>query len=174
MLKFNRRESEIVSEGSSVISPKEVFPEYFLLRVNQFNEVAKTPIEEWMEYLKNGNIRADTSTPGLQEARQKLDFMKMTIQDRRAYERFIINLHADRDVWETAKRDGWNEGLKAGRAKGMKEGRAEGRAEGMKEGRAEGRAEGLLFAAKNMKQKGVPIDTITEVTGLTKEQVESL
>ena len=82
----------------------------------------------------------------------------MTIQDRRAYERFMINLHADRDVWETAKRDGWNEGLKAGRAKGMKE----------------GRAEGLLFAAKNMKQKGVPIDTITEVTGLTKEQVESL
>ena len=115
-----------------------------------------------MEYLKSGSIRPDTSTPGLQEARQKLDFMKMTIQDRRAYERFMINLHADRDVWETAKRDGWNEGLK------------EGRAEGMKEGRAEGRAEGLLFAAKNMKQKGVPIDTITEVTGLTKEQVESL
>jgi len=70
----------------------------------------------------------------------------------------MINLHADRDVWETAKRDGWNEGMKAGRAKGMKE----------------GRAEGLLFAAKNMKQKGVAIDTITEVTGLTKEQVESL
>ena len=158
MLKFNRRESEIVSEGSSVVSPKEVFPEYFLLRVNQFNEVARTPIEEWMEYLKSGSIRPDTSTPGLQEARQKLDFMKMTIQDRRAYERFMINLHADRDVWETAKRDGWNEGMKAGRAKGMKE----------------GRAEGLLFAAKNMKQKGVPIDTITEVTGLTKEQVESL
>ena len=170
VLKFNRRESEIVSEGSSVVSPKEVFPEYFLLRVNQFNEVAKTPIEEWMEYLKSGSIRPDTSTPGLQEARQKLDFMKMTIQERRAYERFMINLHADRDVWETAKRDGWNEGLKAGRAKGMKEGRAE----GMKEGRAEGRAEGLLFAAKNMKQKGVAIDTITEVTGLTKEQVESL
>ena len=154
MLKFNRRESEIVNEESSVISPKEVFPEYFLLRVNQFNEVARTPIEEWMEYLKSGSIRPDTSTPGLQEARQKLDIMKMTIQDRRAYERFMINLHADRDVWETAKRDGWNDGWN----------------EGMKEGRAEG----LLFAAKNMKQKGVAIDTITEVTGLTKEQVESL
>lgn len=35
VLKFNRRESEIVSEGSSVISPKEVFPEYFLLRVKK-------------------------------------------------------------------------------------------------------------------------------------------
>ena len=32
--------------------PAEVFPEYFLIRVNEFNKVAVTPLEEWIEYLK--------------------------------------------------------------------------------------------------------------------------
>lgn len=32
--------------------PAEIFPEYFLIRVNEFNKVAVTPLEEWIEYLK--------------------------------------------------------------------------------------------------------------------------
>ena len=58
--------------------PEEVFPEYFLLLVNHFNEVARTPIEEWMQYLKDAVISDDTTTPGLQAAREKLAYMSMT------------------------------------------------------------------------------------------------
>ena len=36
--------------------PAEIFPEYFLIRVNEFNKVAVTPLEEWIEYLKTGVI----------------------------------------------------------------------------------------------------------------------
>ena len=61
--------------------PEEVFPEYFLLLCNHFNEVARTPIEEWMEYLKDAVIREDTTTPGLQAAREKLAYMSMTEQE---------------------------------------------------------------------------------------------
>ena len=145
-------------EGASVVSPAEVFPEYFLLRVNQFNEVAKTPIEEWMEYLKKGIIKPDTQTPGLQEAREKLDYMRMSYEDRRAYERFMINLRADLDVWETAKRDGWYEGLKEGRAEGMKE----------------GRAEGMMDVVRSMRELGMPVEVIMQVSGLSKEQIDNL
>ncbi len=49
-------------------TPEEVFPEYFLIRVNEFNDVATTPIEEWLDYLKNGRIKENTTTPGLAEA----------------------------------------------------------------------------------------------------------
>ena len=31
--------------------------------------VATTPIEEWLDYLKNGRIKDDTTTPGLAEGR---------------------------------------------------------------------------------------------------------
>ncbi len=162
ILKFNKRESEIVADRVSVVSPAEVFPEYFLLRVNQFNEVAKTPIEEWMAYLKSGIINPETETPGLQEARLKLDYMRMSPEDRRAYENFMVNLHKERDIWETAKQDGWREGI------------AEGRAEGMKKGRAEGRAEGILAVAKNLKDAGQPVDYIAKVTGLSVVEIDTL
>ena len=43
--------------------PSEIYPEYFLIRVNEFNKVAVTPLEEWIEYLKTGIIRPDTTLP---------------------------------------------------------------------------------------------------------------
>ena len=49
--------------------PQDIFPEYYIIRVNEFNSVATTPIEEWLDYLKNNRIKDDTSTPGLREAR---------------------------------------------------------------------------------------------------------
>ena len=162
VLQFNKRESDIVRLGTSVISPREAFPEYFLLRVNQFNEVAKTPIEEWMDYLKSGAIKPDTKTPGLQAAREKLNYMKMTDAERHAYDEYMVSVPAANDVWETAKSDGYHEG------------RAEGRAEGLAEGRAEGRADEKRDIALKLKQKGMTSADIAEITGLTKEHIENL
>ncbi|MBR1542146.1 MAG: hypothetical protein IJ628_06000, partial [Bacteroidaceae bacterium] len=152
--------------GASVVSPKESFPEYFLLRVNQFNEVARTPIEEWMAYLKKGFIRPDTDTPGLQEARKKLNFMKMTKAERSAYVDYMIHLRADRDVMETAREDGWHEGWN----KGMEAGMEAGKTEGMKAGEEKGKIE----VAKNMKDLGLPLNVISQATGLAEEQIDSL
>ena len=45
--------------------PEEIFPEYFIIRVNEFNSIATTPLEEWLDYLKNDHIREDTTAPGL-------------------------------------------------------------------------------------------------------------
>ncbi|MBO4850162.1 MAG: Rpn family recombination-promoting nuclease/putative transposase [Prevotella sp.] len=171
-LKFSKAEAEeVLPKGKmNVISPKDVFPEFFLLRVNQFNEVAKTPIEEWMEYLKDGVIKEDTTVPGLQEAREKLNYMRMTDAERMAYEDYMISVHAAKDVILTAKADGFAEG----RAEGHAVGRAEGRAEGRVEGRAEGIEETNFKTATRMKQKGFSVDDIAEITGLSKEQIASL
>ena len=53
-------------------------------------------------------------------------------------------------------------------------GKSEGRAEGIAKGRAEGIAEGILTVAKNLKAQNIPLQTIMESTGLTKEQIDSL
>ena len=42
------------------------------------------------------------------------------------------------------------------------------------EGRAEGRAEGIAMVVKNMHAKGMDIDVIASITGLNKDEVESL
>jgi len=49
-----------------------------------------------------------------------------------------------------------------------------GRAEGLAEGRAEGRAEGILQTAKNMKQKGLDDQLISEITGLPPSEIKKL
>ena len=134
--------------------PEDVFPEYYLIRVNEFNQVAKTPLEEWIQYLKTGNISPDTTTPGLQEAREKLRYHDMSPADRHAYDEHINAIMIQNDVLRTAKLEG------------LTEGRAE--------GRSEGRAKERLKNAKAMKRKGIAADVIAEITGLDKTEIEEL
>lgn len=152
-------EEKYISESTKRMTmPEEVFPEYFLLLVSHFNEMARTPIEEWMEYLKDGAIRDDTTTPGLQAARKKLAIMSMTEKERREYRDFMVSVHAAKDNWDTM--------------------RDEARAEGLAEGRAEGRAEGernkAMETARRMKAKGYPLEDIAEISGLTVEAINRL
>ena len=49
-----------------------------------------------------------------------------------------------------------------------------GYAKGMKEGRAEGELSKALQIARNMKNKGLPISDISEMTGLGVDEIEKL
>ena len=172
VLRYNNANEErfINVSKKRMTLPEEVFPEYFLLIVNHFNEVAKTPIEEWMEYLKDAVIREDTTVPGLQEAREKLAYMSMTKEERLAYEDYMISVHAAQDTLDTAKDDGWAEGMAEGLEKGLEKGLAEGRAEGL----AEGIEKTTIKIAQQLKLQNVDIAVIMATTGLSKEDIESL
>lgn len=158
--------------------PTDVFPEYYIVRVNEFNDVARTPLEEWLDYLKNNRIKDDTCTPGLKEARQRLLYMTMADTDRKAYLAHMDNLRVQKDVLDTAKLEGLTEGRAEGRAEGHAEGLAEGRAEGLAEGLAEGIEKGIakekIAIAKNMKSAGLDVQSIMQFTGLTQEQIDRL
>ena len=130
--------------------PEEIFPEYILIRVNEFNQVALSPMEEWMAYLKEGIIRPDTTAPGLSEARQKLQYYAMSEGERRAYEEHLNAIVIHDDVISTAKREGRWEGL------------------------AEGRAKEKMEMAKRMKEMGMEIAAIQQISGLSVQQMEQL
>ena len=53
-------------------------------------------------------------------------------------------------------------------------GRKAGREEGIKEGKKQGKEETLKETAKKMKEKGIDIQLIQEITNLTKEEIELL
>ena len=104
-----------------------IFPEYYIIRVNQFEkENAETPLEEWMRYLQTGFIHPDTTVPGLQKARQKLRILSMPDAERKEYEYYLYNKVYEEDIVETAREDGYDEGYEAGEENGIKKGRAEG------------------------------------------------
>ena len=156
--------------------PEDVFPEYYIIRVNEFNDVANTPIEEWLDYLKNNRISDTTTTPGLREARERLLYLQMTDKERHAYDAHMDDIMVQNDVLDTAKMEGRAEGraegLAEGRAEGLAEGLAEGMAKGHEKGLAEGREAAILAMARRMKEKGMPLADIAEMTGLSVAELE--
>lgn len=151
-------------------SPAEIFPEYILVRVNEFDKVAVTPLEEWVAYLKSGVIKENTTAPGLQEARKKLQYYSMTDAERYAYDEHLNAVMIQNDVLGNAR----EEGLAEGRAEGLMQGRAEGLTQGLTQGRAEGRAEAKKDIVKSMLSNGLSVEQAAKYSGLTVEEVESI
>lgn len=140
----------------------DLYPEYFILKANDFNRWSKVPLEQWIYVLSTGDIPDDASAPGLNEARDRLRIARMTKEELASYYRHLDNVVILRDNIETAKAEG--------RIDGRVEGRAEGRAEGLAEGRAEERKE----TARKMKQHGLTLALISQITGLSEEEVAEL
>lgn len=148
----------------------DLYPEYFILKANDFNRWSKEPLEQWIYVLSTGDIPDDASAPGLSEAREKLKMARMTKAELDSYYRHLDNVVILRDNIETAKSEGRAEGW----AEGREEGREEGRAEGREEGRAEGLKEADISFARRMKAKGFDIATIVEMTSLTSQEIQQL
>ena len=70
--------------------------------------------------------------------------------------------------------EGMEKGIAKGKAEGLAEGKAEGLAEGIEKGLAQGIKETLLSTARKMLKLGMSIEEISEITGLTKEEVDNL
>ena len=146
VLQVNTREQDEIK----MRVPEDVFPEYFIIRVNNFNRVATTPIEEWVDYLKNNRIKDTTTTPGLREAKERLLYMTMNDKERHAYDAHMDDIMVQNDVLDTAKM------------------------EGRAEGRAEGEINKALAIAKGMKADGVSISLIEKYTGLSADEIAGL
>ena len=121
-----------------------LFPEYYLIKINRFNDVAKDTLDEWVYFLKNEEIKESFTAKGLQEAQEKLNIMKLPEDEQKAYEHYKDDLHYQASMFESSFGDGYKEG----EAKATKQ------------------------MVLNMAKKEISIQTITEVTGLTKAEVE--
>ena len=128
----------------------QLYPEYYILKVNGFNQVAKSPLEEWVYYLNTGEIPSNATAPGLDEARQKLKLAMMTRDELSAYYRHLDNIVILRNNIITE------------------------REEGRAEGRAEGAMNKAIEAARFLKASGSPIALIMGATGLTKEEIDNI
>lgn len=148
----------------------DVFPEYYVLRVNEFDKVARTPLDEWIQFLKTGEIEKTATAKGLPEARERLRIDALDDTEKQAYYRDMEAIRYQKSVIFT----GWYEGRADGLAEGRAEGKAEGKAEGLAEGLAEGKVEGLRQTAFNMKKQGLPVSVISQCTGLTEEEIANL
>ena len=150
--------SEAQRKAFGCDTPSDIFPEYYLLRVDKFDKLASTPLDEWISFLKTSEIPINFNAPGLPEARERLRVDSLSDEERKDYHRRMENLRYQRSVINTGRVEGFTKGLE----------------EGEKKGRGEGIKEGIIKTAQNMKKEGLPIPLIAKMTGLSKEEIEVL
>lgn len=136
----------------------QLYPEYYILKVNDFNQVAKSPLEEWIYYLNTGDIPESATAPGLEDVREHLKIDKMPQDELKAYYRHLDNIVILRDNINTERAEGRVVGLEEGRAVGLEEGREEER----------------FSVARKMKHDNIPVGIIAKYTGMTPEEIAAL
>jgi len=141
----------------------EIYPEYYLIKVNQFNEIAKDTLDQWIYFLKTEEIKDSFHAKGLIEAKEKLDSLKLNPQEKEEYKKYIENLTYQKSMVISNYEEGRVEGEAAGMVKG--------KIEGMVEGEAKGKIEGKIEVAKTMKKAGMTNEVIKQFTGLSADQI---
>jgi predicted transposase/invertase (TIGR01784 family) len=86
----------------SIKEVADIFPKYYILRINNFNNIAKDNLDEWIYFLKNSEILSTFKAKGLKEAAEKLQIDQLSEEERKAYERYRESRWIEKDVVETA------------------------------------------------------------------------
>ena len=147
-----------------------IYPEYYILKINQFNDVAKDGLDEWIYFLKNEKVKESFKAKGLKKAVEELNIMKLPPEEQQAFKRYAQDLMQQTSQFNSS----YGRGKMEGEEKGRKEGREEGREEGEKIGVEKGKLEEKIAMAKKMKCQGIALEIIAEVSGLSKKQLEGL
>jgi predicted transposase/invertase (TIGR01784 family) len=147
-------------------NPSDIFPEFYLIKVNQFNDIAKDNLDEWVYFLKNEEIREDFKAKGLKKAKEVLDMMKLSDIERAAYEQHIEDRRYQSSMYFSS--------FESGRYEGEKEGLEKGIEKGLEKGRYEGEKKRQQDIARLMKQEGEPYEKIARYTQLSIEEIKQL
>ena len=137
---------------------RDIFPEYYLLKVNNFDDVAKDTLDEWIYFFKNSAIKDSFHAKGIKEAEEALDFAKMTEEERKAYKRRIEIGWSNADYFDNSYGDGFRDGEVKGEEKGIEKGIEKGKRDN----------------AKAMLAEGMPIEAIARCTGISIVEIEKL
>ncbi len=122
------------------------FPEYYIIKVNKFNDIAKDTLDEWVYFLKNSEVKDEFKAKGLAEAKEVLDIMRLDKEQQYGYNRYLDYLH-----------------YKASEILSLRLG-AEDKV----------RQDRNVEIAKNLMIKGFEDTFIADITGLTLGQIEEI
>ena len=183
---------------------KEVFYDkltFIYLEMPKFTKTEselETLFDKWLYAIRNLASLMDRPRALQEKVFQHLfeaaELAKFDPKDRYAYEESLKNYRDWYSVMETAERKGQAKGFEKGMAQGLAQGHAEGLAQGHAEGLAQGHAEGLaqghaeglaqghaegiheaqLSMARKLKEKGLPVEDIAVITGLSAEELFNL
>lgn len=148
-LELSEKQKELFRKPSVT----DLYPEYYVIKTNRFNEVAKDTLDEWVFFLKTAEIKEEFTAKGLKAASQKLDILKLAPADRKAYEYYLELQRSDASFVETMQLE-VTTAVKEAVTEAVKS-------------REEEIAETAL-------RKGMTIEFVNEITGLSITEVQKI
>jgi predicted transposase/invertase (TIGR01784 family) len=145
-LKLNPKQAELYKTEAV----EAIYPEYYLIKVNNFNDVAKDTLDQWIYFLKNEEVKDSFKAKGLIKAKEVLDYLKYSDKERKEYEAYKESLHAQASMYESTY------------------------VVGKIEGKIEGKMERTFEIARALKAQNIAVEIIIATTGLTQVEIESL
>lgn len=139
----------------------DVFPEHYIINIKNFNDVAKEPLDEWVYFLKNEDIKDGFHAKGILEAKEKLDLMKLSPSEKADYEHHLHELRRERSLYQSSY------------VTGLTEGREEGREEERRI-QAQKQQQEKLESATVMYKSGISIDKIALFSGVDEALLRQL
>ncbi len=128
----------------------DIFPEYYIIKVNKFNDVAKDSLDEWIYFLKNSEVKDEFKARGLKQAGEVLDFMRLNREDQYSYNRYMEYLSYKASEIFTLKSVAEDKIKESERLKTQ------------------------IEVAIKLIAKGFDNSTIADLTGLTSEKIEEI
>ncbi len=126
--------------------PADIMPEYYVIKVNQFDDVAKDTLDQWIYYLKNNDVKEEFTAQGIDKVRKLWRVDNLPEEEQKKYKRHLENLHYQASMEWTLKIE------------------AEDRI----------KREEKIEIAKEMLKDNEPIEKIMKYTKLTEEEIMKL
>ena len=120
LLVKERKQVSDVLKNRFFFSEKDIFPKYFLIKTEKFENIIESPLDEWIYMIKNSEVKAEFKSKNIQIAKAKLDYMKMSASEKRRHDRYLMDLASEKDIIDNAKQEGLEKGEKIGLEKGEK------------------------------------------------------
>ena len=158
LLELNAKQKQLFKKDSV----ESLYPEYYLIKINRFNDIAKDTLDEWIYFLKNEEIKESFTAKGLKEAQEKLSIMKLPEDEQKAYEPYKDDLHYQASMFESSFGDGYHEGEVVGIEKGIEIGLEQGVEQTTKN------------IALNLAKEGTTVEIIAKVTGLSETNIKQI
>ncbi len=140
----------LIDRGMHIFDSHNIFPEYFLISIPLFDDIIKQEMDEWLYLMKHSEVKTSFKSPYMHKVAERLSILKMTNKERETYDTYLMDSMKGRDYLVSAEERGEARGIEIGRE------------------------EGKIEIAMRMLKKGLDIEDIIDMTGLTKVEIESL
>ncbi|MEM6829020.1 MAG: hypothetical protein AAF551_00800 [Bacteroidota bacterium] len=128
---------------------QDIFPEYWIIKADKFHDKISNALDEWIYFLKNSEVLEGFSAKGLQQAKEKLDELRMSDRDREEYQKYLKHLMDIASEQHTKQAD-------------------------IQDLLVRERREGKIEVARNLIDQRIDDPFISIATGLSQEEIQQL